>query len=176
VLTAKIERIDLARFFFCEYHPFPPYQKLMSDFRQSIGTPVGHVGRAILLAMAVVLTIGFGIATLLNPDPRGFGTHQQFGLPPCTSRLLFGVPCPGCGMTTCFAHFVRGQFADAARANPAGALLAAVCALLIPWSVWSAVRGRLWMVTDPVTVAGVMMVTIGGVTLLLWVARMSSHF
>lgn len=146
----------------------------MSNFRQSIGVPIGNFGRATLLALAVALTVGFGIAILLTPDPRGFGTHQQFGLPPCTFRLLFGVPCPGCGMTTCFSHFVRGQFASAARANSAGLVLATVCALLVPWSVWSAIRGRLWMVTDPVAVAGLLIVTIGGLTVTLWVARVVS--
>lgn len=122
--------------------------------------------------MALALSIGFGAAILLDPDPRGFGTHQQFGLPPCTFRLLFGVPCPGCGMTTCFSHFVRGQFAGAVRANVAGTVLAMVCALLIPWSVWSAVRSRLWMVDEPVTVVSVLMLTVGGLTVVVWIARL----
>ena len=140
----------------------------MSETRQSVETPVGSVGRATLLGTASFLIVGFGIALLLNPDPRGFGTHQQLGLPPCTFRLLFGYPCPGCGMTTCFAHFVRGQFVEAARANLSGAVLATVCVLLIPWCFWSAYCRRLWMVSEPVTVAGVLAVCLAGLCVLLW--------
>jgi hypothetical protein len=143
----------------------------MSDIRQPLEAPVGNGGRAALLGIAFVLIVGFGIALLLDPDPRGYGTHQQLGLPPCTFRLLFGHPCPGCGMTTSFSHFVRGQFVNAVHANLAGTLLASVCALLIPWCLWSAWSGRLWMVSDPVSVAGVLSICLATLTVLLWVAR-----
>ena len=144
----------------------------MSINRQSVETPVGTVGRASLLGMAIFLTAGFVLAFWLSPDPRGYGTHQQLGLPPCSARLFFGYPCPGCGMTTCFAHFIRGELIEAARANMAGVVLATVCVLLIPWCVWSAWNGRMWMVSDPVTVAGTLTISIGGLAVLLWAARL----
>ncbi len=75
-------------------------------------------------------------------------------------------------MTTCFAHFVRGEFAEAARANTAGVVLAAVCALLIPWCLWSAHFGRLWMVSDPVNSAGAISISLSGLAVLLWVVRL----
>jgi uncharacterized protein DUF2752 len=62
------------------------------------------------------------IAAMLEPDPRGFGTHEQLGLPPCGFAVRTGLPCPTCGMTTAFAHFVRGHVAAAFQANPFGAL------------------------------------------------------
>lgn len=59
------------------------------------------------------------IACLLKPDPRGYGTHQQLGLPPCLTSVMLGVKkCPGCGLTTGFAHLVRGNVADAWQSNP----------------------------------------------------------
>ena len=143
----------------------------MSDHRQPVEAPIGNTGRAALLGTAAILIFGFSIALFLDPDPRGFGTHQQLGLPPCTFRLIFGYPCPGCGMTTCFAHFVRGHLIDAARASLSGALLATVCLLLIPWCLWSAYRRQLWMVTDPVTVAGILAVALASLCVLLWVVR-----
>ncbi len=85
---------------------------------------------------------GFFVATRLQPDPSGLGTHQQLGLPPCTAREVFGVPCPSCGMTTSFAHFVRGQFLQSAQTNAAGLLLAICCAVQIPWSFKTAITGR----------------------------------
>jgi hypothetical protein len=125
-----------------------------------------------LLGTALFLVVGFGVALLLNPDPRGFGTHQQLGLPPCTFRFLFGRHCPGCGMTTSFAYFVRGQFVEAVRANAAGTVLAAVCVLLIPWCLWSAFRGRLWMISDPAPVVAVLFVSLSSLIVLVWAARL----
>ena len=63
------------------------------------------------------------LAATLSPDPSGHGTHQQLGLPPCGFIYVTGYPCPGCGLTTAFAHMVRLQFVGAARANPFGILL-----------------------------------------------------
>lgn len=72
------------------------------------------------------------VAALLEPDPRGVGTHEQLGLPPCGFLLLTGLPCPGCGLTTAFAHGIRGQWIAAASANPLGLVLFFVsCATLV---------------------------------------------
>lgn len=144
----------------------------MSINRQSFEARVGPLGRASLLGTATLLIAGFAVARCLSPDPQGFGTHQQLGLPPCTTRMLFGFPCPGCGMTTCFAHFVRGEFVLAANANLAGVVLASVCALLIPWCIWSAFRRRLWMVSDPVVFAGALAICMSSLAVLLWAARL----
>src|SRR5207247_2121268 len=78
----------------------------------------------------------------LDPDPRGFGTHQRLGLPECTFRMLFQLPCPSCGMTTSFCHFIRGDLRQALQANVGGVLLATLCVAQIPWCWCSAARGR----------------------------------
>ena len=62
-------------------------------------------------------------AFTLDPDPRGHGTHEQLGLPPCGFLRDHGVPCISCGMTTSFAAMAHGDPAHAFRANPFGALL-----------------------------------------------------
>jgi hypothetical protein len=69
-------------------------------------------------------------------------THTQIGLPPCTFKRMFGVPCPSCGMTTSFALLMHGDPANSLRANAVGTLLAMFLLALIPWSLVSAVRGR----------------------------------
>ena len=143
----------------------------MTSFRQFDGAPVGRVGRAVLIAWAMFLIAGFALARSLEPDPRGFGTHRQFGLPECSFRMLFSKPCPGCGMTTSFSHFVRGEFAAAARANESALLLAILSAVMIPWSLSSAVRGRLWLVDDPVPVFAGLVIALGGIAVALWVIR-----
>ena len=46
---------------------------------------------------------GFALARSIEPDQRGYGTHEQVGLPPCTFIRVFNVRCPTCGMMTSFA-------------------------------------------------------------------------
>ncbi len=74
----------------------------------------------ILTACVGVLSV----AAWVSPDPSGLGTHRQLGFPVCTAVMLTGYPCPTCGMTTAFAHAVRGQFISAFAAQPAGLALA----------------------------------------------------
>ncbi|MCA1732365.1 MAG: DUF2752 domain-containing protein [Acidobacteria bacterium] len=41
----------------------------------------------------------------------------------CWSRLLFGILCPGCGLTRSFVALAEGSLADAWRLNRMGPLL-----------------------------------------------------
>lgn len=72
----------------------------------------------------------------------GLGTHQQLGLPPCSSRLLWNMRCPACGMTTSWAHLVRGEFVQSVRANPGGMLLGLAVAVFAVVLGAHAVRGE----------------------------------
>ena len=106
------------------------------------GYPLTSGGRAWLLAASVLLVAGFALARSLEPDPRGFGTHQRLGLPECTFKEKTGMPCPSCGMTSSFSLFVRGDFLNSIRANWVGTLMASVCLWLIPWCLASVYFGR----------------------------------
>jgi len=97
----------------------------------------------LLVLLALALMAGFGLARSLTPSVAGFGTHQQLGFPPCTTRALWNIPCPACGMTTSFAHFTRLQWPSALRANATAVAVALLCLLAIPWFLWSAWQGRL---------------------------------
>ena len=97
------------------------------------------------LFAAGMITV-FAVACWLQPDPRGFGTHLQLGLPACQFRQWSGMLCPHCGMTTSFSHVVRGDFSAAWSANPCGLLLASVCGLSIPWCLAVFLTGR-WILT-----------------------------
>lgn len=87
-------------------------------------------------------------ARFLPPDPRGFGTHERLDLPPCSFHWLFGRRCPSCGITTAWAHAVRGQWPDAVRANACGAALAPLAAMAAVLLIASAARGR-WIGPRP---------------------------
>lgn len=145
----------------------------MIDNSQRPGYPVGIAGRVLLAVWCVFLTSGFLLAASLEPDPRGFGTHQRLGFPPCTFQVYFRVPCPSCGMTTSFSHFVRGEFLSSARANLAGLALAAVCAVQVPWSLISLWQGRLWRIEHPDRISLVLIVTLCLLSLFQWGLRLA---
>lgn len=91
-----------------------------------------RVGQAIWASIFVVL---FVLSWRLNPNSSGHGTHMQLGLPPCPSVLMFGRPCPGCGMTTSFSYCSRGDFIDGFKVHPFGPLL------FVGWGVTALMAG-----------------------------------
>ena len=99
--------------------------------------------RWFLIIGCICVLAGFFAASQVNPDPRGFGTHQQFGFPPCSFRQIFGIPCPSCGGTTSVAHFVRGQWIRSMESNVAGFCLALLGLMFLPWSLVSIYKGHL---------------------------------
>lgn len=111
----------------------------------------GRVYAAGLLAATLALV---AVAWSLKPDSSHMGTHRQLGLPPCGFVAMTGYPCPTCGMTTAFAHAVRGELGAALYAQPAGAVLALGAFLVIILSLLGAVTGRRpalnWYRIDPV--------------------------
>jgi hypothetical protein len=103
---------------------------------------LGWLSRGLLVVAAVLVAGVLGLSRALTPDPRGYGTHTQLGLRPCTFAALTGRLCPTCGMTTAYAWFMRGRLDRSWRANPAGCLLAASSMPLIVWMLACALRAR----------------------------------
>ena len=92
--------------------------------------------RFLAAGAGVVLSTMLVAAAMVSPDQRGFGTHEQFGLPPCASRWLWDGRCPACGMTTAWAWSVRGRFVSGWNANGGGVVLfagAVVGVLVCGW-------------------------------------------
>ena len=87
------------------------------------------------------MSIG-AVARALTPSATGLGTHTQLGLPRCGFLWLTGLPCPACGLTTCFAHLMHGQLTAAMNCQPCGVVLFGMLALLLPLTVWAGVRAR----------------------------------
>jgi len=72
----------------------------------------------------VLLILGvLAVAAWLAPGARLAGTHEQLGLPPCPSRLILGIPCPSCGLTTSFALMAEGRLGRAFMAHYFGPVL-----------------------------------------------------
>lgn len=149
--------------------PHIHFSAIPSSF--SRGYPLSLRERLFLGLICGALFGLFGIAACLTPDQQGFGTHQQLGLPPCTLRTLFRIPCPTCGMTTSFAHFVRGDLLSACRVNPAGLVVALSCLMMIPWSLWGIIRGKLLWVGAPAESAVTGCLCLVGVSLVTWLIQ-----
>lgn len=62
---------------------FRPLTSPSSSFPSPVhGYPLRPVGRWLVATTCLLLLAGFGLARSLEPDPRGYGTHQRLGLPP----------------------------------------------------------------------------------------------
>ena len=96
----------------------------------------------VLLAPLAGLALLAVFAFAVTPDPRGFGTHEKLGLPSCKLMEWFGVPCPGCGVTTSVALAARGRILDSIRNQPFG--LVVVLGILVGtvWTIRGHARGR----------------------------------
>jgi hypothetical protein len=123
---------------------------------------------------ATVCAVALLLPVLLTPDPRGYGTHEQFFLHGCIFRRLTTLPCPFCGLTTSFAHIVRGNLADAVRCHPAGPvlyvllILGALYSLMWGISGWNPLRGSLDWLTRPRWMVIII--------ILIWIPALISRF
>ncbi len=126
-----------------------------------------------LVVMCVLVLVA---AAAIEPDARGYGTHTQLGLPPCGFLLLTGSPCPGCGLTTAFAHGIRGDWLLAASANPLGLVLFVVVCLCVPLGVTAAFRG--WSIDAAIQRFSLNRwgLALAGCAVALWVVRFGAVF
>lgn len=97
----------------------------------------------LLLGLSILALIGIGLLGLwMDPDPRGFGTHEQLGLAPCRTMDWIGIPCPGCGVTTSVSLFWHGELWASFVNQPFGCLLAALVPLLAVGAIIAHFQGR----------------------------------
>jgi uncharacterized protein DUF2752 len=85
----------------------------------------GVARRALLAALAAL-----GLALVL-----------RFELWRCPIAELFGLPCPGCGLTRAWLALSRGDLAGAVRLHPLSPAVVPLAAVLVSREVWRFVRG-----------------------------------
>jgi hypothetical protein len=110
-----------------EYPPVEGVPVVWPKARRAVGVTIARLSVA-LLAIFVI-----GVARWLVPSPTGTGTHTQLYLPACGFKVITGLPCPSCGMTTAFSYMAHLQIARGFSAQPfgAGLFLAVVATALI---------------------------------------------
>ena len=87
---------------------------------RSLGRRHGPGPRMLAAVIALLPITALAVARALEPSSSGLGTHHQLGLPPCSMRVLLGIRCPGCGMTTSWSHFTRGNWQQSLETNVGG--------------------------------------------------------
>ncbi len=82
-------------------------------------------------------------AHMLDLSPEGavtlrsdhFGIHVELPAT-CMSRRIFGISCPGCGLTRSFVALAHGDIRMAIDANVMGPMLFIICWLQIPYRIF----------------------------------------
>ena len=124
-------------------HPAPHLTRVTEScgYRRLMASAVAGSSAALL-----------GVAAFISPASAGLGSHEQLNLPRCGWITLMDLPCATCGMTTAFAHAVRGSFLQSLLTQPMGFVLAVATAMALLVAVYVAITGspvgrmfaRLW--------------------------------
>lgn len=118
-------------------HPLGP----LVEIRRLANPRLGRIWAAcVVLGCGAVLAI----AVSVSPSRDGVGTHRQLSIYhyPCGFLTMTGLPCPTCGMTTAFAHTVRGQLLSAIRVQVGGFLIAMLTIAAFTGGVFTLVSGQ----------------------------------
>jgi hypothetical protein len=110
-----------------------------------LGGVADRVSTAGRIFAAAIAATCFGVlltAAIVIPSPTGVGTHTSLGLRPCQFLAMTHLPCPGCGMTTSFAWFARGNLQASIYVQPMGTLLAILTAGVFWGATYVAVTSR----------------------------------
>lgn len=103
------------------------------------------------LDRAVALTVlGAGVAVIwalagVEPDARGYGTHEQLGMAECGWPQRYGMPCPTCGVTTAACYLVHWLPWRALVTQPFGAALTATGLFVMANALADLLRGYSFM-------------------------------
>jgi hypothetical protein len=152
---------------------YPPHALGSAVTQRPLASPIRLAAkeRWSLVLAALGLAAVLATAGWLSPDPRGFGTHQQLGLPPCTFKALFGVRCPACGMTTSWSNLIHGRIGLALRAHVVGTLLGASAVATVVWLLACAACGRWLGWTPDADAAGRLVLIPAAMVLIEWGVR-----
>lgn len=92
--------------------------------------------------MALASGSTLAAAAMLEPDARGYGTHEQLGLFDACPTARMGAACTTCGLVTSVVHAARGEVSHSLRTHGAGLPIVLVLA-------WSFVMGVSELLPQP---------------------------
>ena len=101
------------------------------------GEFVFHLG--LMLAAIAVITLSFLMR--LVGDTFVFMPGSFLPMPEsCAMKQMFGMPCPGCGLTRAFISISDLKFVRAWNFNPASFVVYAFVVGQIPWRIFQMIR------------------------------------
>ena len=65
----------------------------------------------------------WGIVSIVLFVIARFFPFFKYNIPLCTFRRVTGIPCPTCGMTTCFIYLTHFKILEGFKASPLGTLV-----------------------------------------------------
>lgn len=93
--------------------------------------------RHLFFATLAIVVVGLAFALNVHDDRVALAGLSDYPLPHlCMSRSMFGVTCPGCGLTRSFVHLAHGDWQASWRAHRLGWLMAAIVLFQIPYRAW----------------------------------------
>lgn len=99
--------------------------------------------RHLLFAALALVVVALALSLNVRGDRVALVGLPGYPLPHlCMSRSVFGVSCPGCGLTRSFVHLAHGDGQAAWRAHRLGWLVAAVVLFQLPYRAWLLAGGR----------------------------------
>jgi hypothetical protein len=119
-------------------------------FAKNYQPPISRrLNRMLHLGVGVIMLCGLALCALIQPDPSGIGTHKQLGLPGCLICRVTGMKhCPSCGLTTGFAHVVRGRWIQAQATHPAAIAVFIIWCLMACYCLVIAALGINWLIYE----------------------------
>jgi Protein of unknown function (DUF2752) len=89
--------------------------------------------REVLVVTGIVAVLAFALVEV--PGGRvAFRGLREYPVPQtCLSRSLFGLNCPGCGLTRSIIHLAEGDWGASWRCHRLGGLMAAVLIFQVPY-------------------------------------------
>ena len=94
----------------------------------------------------------------------------------CPAKRLFGVPCPGCGMTRAVRLLLHGDVASATAMHPLVWLVVPLGLAFAVLEVRAFRRAHVWGTTMEALPPKLALGGVVGALLLLWIARFAGYF
>lgn len=129
-------------------------------------------GLVLLVALSAPLFL-LGLGLFLEPDARGWGTHEQLGFRPCWPMRQWNLPCPGCGVTTAVTLAAHGRPLASLRTQPFGLVLFAATLAAAAWALAGHARGRDLYAELPGLPWKRLVVLFGALALLAWLYKLA---
>jgi hypothetical protein len=104
---------------------------MASEPHRNSKRPAPHWEMLVICLAVIILSL---LLEVRSDDRVAFFALPSRPLPEtCGCRALFGIPCPGCGLTRSFVHLAHGRWAQSWRAHHLGWLLAGALLFQFPY-------------------------------------------